>query len=881
MKRERLERWVAIWHRPYRGLLGQLLLIGTLVGGLIYLENSFLKGLVQSLSATPAADGSFFASLFRRLGGPELLSWLFLGAVFLVGLSRALLGARRDILSARMEVKARNDLERQILLNLLLQDDAFFSSHSAGEILNRLEVDLFRILDRRDVLVTVWWSVLIVLGNLIFFAIADWRLALVVVFISLVGIFITEYVSRPLKGSDAEYFRASDQVKMDFEDYLKAIPEIQVGGLYHAMIQRFRRPQDQRVEAFFRWIKGNTRVRFVRVFWPVLAFLAAVLVVVYSYMGGDAEGTAKLALIPVLIFAMPRIFENVTGLVGHRLTLQLAKNSVDRITEYDCGLDVAPDTGDGGEALASPDQAEPPPQRRDTDPRREAQPVRLEGISYRYRTSDGEPQGGVSDVDAEFSASTWTALVGGAGSGKSTVCNILLGRLAPEEGTVRIGETALSELSAERRWRLATLMPQRVVLFDTTIAENLLIGRGTSGGELSRLREPDVEILEGIGLAEICRLKALDMSPVDPERHFSKEQIQQLRREAREILSRLKLNHTSFSEEEPDPERPLFEGLLGGRTHLKKAIEGICQGSHSRWGRSLKWVKKLAESPLGEELAAVGRSVVDRSRNLLEMESYEAFAALSPVLIDREIWEARRNCVMALERKRSSWSVSGTSELKGRLVRIGLTSKLSEAQETALPGEGQLDRETLEKWRKNDDGALNLLRKELEGCFSPLKKDALNPTLSWRDNLLFARLHLTNNRQGRKVDEALLELMKRPEWNESFVRQGLLYRVGRNGSRLSGGQCQLVSMGRSLLRRTPVVVLDEPTSALDPARRDAVVEFLQKWKSHRVLITISHDPVLAQAADAVCLMRDGRLAAQGTYTELLESSEAFQQIFRS
>jgi osmoprotectant transport system ATP-binding protein len=95
---------------------------------------------------------------------------------------------------------------------------------------------------------------------------------------------------------------------------------------------------------------------------------------------------------------------------------------------------------------------------------------------------------------------------------------------------------------------------------------------------------------------------------------------------------------------------------------------------------------------------------------------------------------------------------------------------------------------------------------------------------------------------------------------------------------LSGGQRQRVGVARALAARPKIVLMDEPFGALDPLTRDALGDDYRALHSKLGLTTvmITHDMTEAiLLADRIAVMRTGHLLAQGTPTELSESSDAY------
>ena len=84
-------------------------------------------------------------------------------------------------------------------------------------------------------------------------------------------------------------------------------------------------------------------------------------------------------------------------------------------------------------------------------------------------------------------------------------------------------------------------------------------------------------------------------------------------------------------------------------------------------------------------------------------------------------------------------------------------------------------------------------------------------------------------------------------------------KTGERGLALSAGERQRVALARALLRNPSVLILDEPTSALDPETERIVAQNLRQSLHGRTVIIITHRPALAEIADTVLQLRDGKI----------------------
>jgi len=102
--------------------------------------------------------------------------------------------------------------------------------------------------------------------------------------------------------------------------------------------------------------------------------------------------------------------------------------------------------------------------------------------------------------------------------------------------------------------------------------------------------------------------------------------------------------------------------------------------------------------------------------------------------------------------------------------------------------------------------------------------------------------------------------------------------VGERGYTLSGGQRQRIALARTLLEKTPILVLDDATSAIDVEIEAKIHDALAKHLSGRTTVLIAQRVSTISLADRVVLIEDGVVVADGTHSELMANDQRYVSI---
>lgn len=153
-------------------------------------------------------------------------------------------------------------------------------------------------------------------------------------------------------------------------------------------------------------------------------------------------------------------------------------------------------------------------------------------------------------------------------------------------------------------------------------------------------------------------------------------------------------------------------------------------------------------------------------------------------------------------------------------------------------------------------------------------------SIVFQDVILFNNTVMENIRIGRKdaSDEDVIEAAKNAKCHDFIMQMpdGYQTMIGENGSKISGGERQRLSIARALLKDAPVVFLDEATSSLDIKNETAVQEAISNLTKDKTVVVIAHRMRTIMGADKIIVLKDGKVSQSGTHDELIVQKGDYQ-----
>ena len=166
-----------------------------------------------------------------------------------------------------------------------------------------------------------------------------------------------------------------------------------------------------------------------------------------------------------------------------------------------------------------------------------------------------------------------------------------------------------------------------------------------------------------------------------------------------------------------------------------------------------------------------------------------------------------------------------------------------------------------------------------------IKKDDLRRSLGvvLQDVNLFSGTVMENIRYGRldATDEEVIEAAKLAN-ADSFIQllpQSYESELAGDGSSLSQGQRQLISIARAIVANPPVLILDEATSSID-TRTEAIVQKGMDALMHgRTVFVIAHRLSTIRNADVIMVLEQGEIIERGTHQQLMDKRGQYQKLY--
>ena len=181
----------------------------------------------------------------------------------------------------------------------------------------------------------------------------------------------------------------------------------------------------------------------------------------------------------------------------------------------------------------------------------------------------------------------------------------------------------------------------------------------------------------------------------------------------------------------------------------------------------------------------------------------------------------------------------------------------------AISGDIQIDNQSIYKC------TIQSLRKNI----SLVSQDTTLFDDTIRNNIAYANLNASQKEieDAAKYSFASEFIEKLPNKYETII--------GENGTRLSGGEKQRLSIARAMLKKSQIILLDEATSSLDAETENKIQDAINFLTKDRTTIVIAHRLSTILNSDKIYVIDSGRVVGEGNHEQLLANSKVYKNFY--
>lgn len=387
---------------------------------------------------------------------------IFLGAIYI---SSSLFTFIQQYIMAtvtlKMSYRMRSDLSRKI--NCVPQK--YFNSHSQGDILSRITNDVSTLQQGlTNSLPTIISAAAQFVGCLIMMFVTEWRLALISLFITFLGLFLIVFIMSKSQKFFLDRQESLGKLNGYVEEMYSGHEVVRISRGAGNVKKHFGGLNEAVYNA--NW-KSQFLSGIMQPLMNVIGNLAYVAVCVFGSMLA-LNGTITFGVIISFILYV-RLFTSPLGQIAQGMTnMQTASASAQRIFDFIESEELSDESGKSSEV---PDVKGN---------------VSFENVRFSY--PDTPDKVIIKNFSAEVKAGQKVAIVGPTGAGKTTMVNLLMRFFEINSGSISIDGTPISQLSRETVHNMFSMVLQDTWLFEGTVRENLVYNmEGISDESLERV----------------------------------------------------------------------------------------------------------------------------------------------------------------------------------------------------------------------------------------------------------------------------------------------------------------------------------------------------------------------------------------------------------